>query len=120
MKVLLIEDNETLSKMMAKYFRIKKVDCTVLNDGAEGLEQILDQKHDVVLLDLAMPDVSGYDIIDELEKKGKLKEIKIIILTASSISDLDLVNMQKRGIRACLRKPIDLDQLYKTVISCVD
>ena len=120
MKVLLIEDNETLSKMMSKYFRIKKVDCTVLNDGTEGLEQILDQKHDVVLLDLAMPDFSGYDIIDSLEKKGKLKEIKIIILTASSISDQDLVNLQKRGIRACLRKPVDLDQLYKTVISCVE
>ena len=119
MKVLLIEDNETLSKMMSKYFRIKKVDCTVLNDGTEGLEQILSQKHDVVLLDLAMPDFSGYDIIDSLEKKGKLKEIKIIILTASSISDQDLENLVKRGVRAYLRKPVDLEHLYKTVISCV-
>ena len=119
MKVLLIEDNETLSKMMSKYFRIKKVDCTVLNDGTEGLEQILDQKHDVVLLDLAMPDFSGYDIIDSLEKKGKLKEIKIIILTASSISDQDLENLVKRGVRTYLRKPVDLELLYKTVISCV-
>lgn len=119
MKVLLIEDNETLSKMMSKYFRIKKVDCTVLNDGREGLEQILEQKHDVVLLDLAIPDFSGYDIIDSLEKDGKLKGTKIIILTASSISDQDFVNFQKRGIRACLRKPVDLDHLYKTVISCV-
>ncbi len=119
MKVLLIEDNETLSRMMSKYFRIKKIDCTVLNDGMDGLEQILENKHDVVLLDLAMPDFSGYDIIDSLEKQGKIKELKIIILTASSISDEELDRFVKKGIRAYLRKPVDLNELFKTIHSCV-
>ncbi len=81
MKVLLIEDNETLSRMMSKYFRIKNIDCTVLNDGTDGLEQILEQKHDIVLLDLAIPDFSGYDIIESLEKKDMIKDVKIIVLT---------------------------------------
>ncbi len=119
MKVLLIEDNETLSKMMSKYFRIKKIDCTVLNNGKQGLEQILEQKHDVILLDLAMPDFSGYDIIDSLEKQDKLKELKIIIITAVSISDQELDEFVKRGVRACLRKPVDMNQLFKTILSCV-
>jgi len=119
MKVLLIEDNETLSRMMSKYFRIKKIDCTISINGTEGLELILEQKHDVILLDLAMPDFSGYDIIDSLEKQGKLKEMKIIILTASSKSDEELDQFVKRGVRACLRKPVAMEHLYKTVLSCV-
>ena len=117
MKVLLIEDNETLSRMVSKYFRIKKIDCTVFTDGREGLKQILEQKHDVIILDLAMPDFSGYDIIDSLEKEGKLKELKIIILTASSISDQELDQFVKRGVTAYLRKPVDLDRLYNTIVS---
>jgi len=119
LKVLLIEDNEPLANMMSKYFRMKNIECTVLNDGKEGLEQILEQKNDVVLLDLAMPDFSGYDVIDSLEKKGKLKEMKIIVLTASSLSEQEKDKFVKRGVHTCLRKPVELDQLYKTIIACV-
>ncbi len=119
MKVLVIEDNETLSRMMSKYFRIKKIDCTVLNDGIDGLDQILEQKHDVILLDLAMPDFSGYDIIESLEKKDMLKDVKIIVLTASSLSEQELDEFVKKGVRACLRKPVELDKLLKVIHSCV-
>lgn len=119
MKVLLIEDNVTLSRMMSKYFRIKKIDCTISINGTEGLELILEQKHDVTLLDLAMPDFSGYNILDSLEKQGKLKKMKIIILTASSKSDQELDQFVKRGVRVCLRKPVALEHLYKTILSCV-
>ncbi len=119
MKVLLIEDNETLSRMMSKYFRIKKIDCTVLTDGTDGLDQILEQKHDIVLLDLAIPDFSGYDIIESLEKKDMLKDVKIIVLTASSLSDQELDEFVKKGVRACLRKPVELDRLLKVIHSCV-
>ena len=117
MNVLLIEDNETLSRMMSKYFRIKKIDCTVLNDGTEGLEQILEKKHDIVLLDLAMPDISGYDIIESLEKKDMLKDIKIIVLTASSLSDQELNELVEKGVRACLRKPVEMNKLLKVIHS---
>jgi len=119
MKVLLIEDNVTLSRMMSKYFRIKKIDCTISINGTEGLELILEQKHDVTLLDLAMPEFSGYNILDSLEKQGKLKEMKIIILTASSKSDQELDQFVKRGVLVCLRKPVALEHLYKTILSCV-
>jgi len=119
MKVLLIEDNETLSRMMSKYFRIKKIDCTISIDGKEGLELILEQNHDVILLDLAMPDFSGYDIIESLEKKDMLKDVKIIVLTASSLSEQELDELVKRGVRTCLRKPVELNKLLQVIQSCV-
>jgi len=119
MNVLLIEDNETLTRMMSKFFRIKKIDCTVLNDGTEGLEQILEKKHDIVLLDLAMPDISGYDVIESLEKKDMLKDIKIIVLTASSLSDQELDELVKKGVCACLRKPVEMNRLLEVIHSYV-
>jgi len=45
--------------------------------------------------------------------------MKIIILTASSKSDQELDQFVKRGVRVCLRKPVAMEHLYKTVLSCV-
>jgi len=104
---------------MSKYFRIKKIDCTVLNDGIDGLDQILEQKHDIVLLDLAMPDFSGYDIIESLEKKDVLKDVKIIVLTASSLSEQELDELVEKGVCACLRKPVELNKLLQVIQSYV-
>ena len=68
MKVLLIDDNETITEMMSKYLTAKGHQCSVTNDGRTGLTLINEKKFDVVLLDLAMPDFTGVDVIDELSK----------------------------------------------------
>ena len=117
MKILVIEDNKDLASMMGKYFRIKNIDCTVSNDGRDGLNKILEQKYDIILLDLAMPEFSGYDIVKSLEQQGKLKEEKIIVLTASSITDSEMDDLVKRGVRFCLKKPVRLDDLLDTMHS---
>ena len=117
MKVLLIEDNANISDMMAQYLTLKGYDCTIAHDGRDGLNQILGKKHDIILLDLAMPDFSGYDVINSLEKKGKLKEHKIIVLTAFALTDNDMNDLAHRGIRVCLKKPIQLSELLKAIKS---
>ena len=118
MKVLLIEDNANISDMMSQFLTLKGYDCTIANNGKDGLTQILDKKYDIVLLDLAMPEFSGYDIIDSLEKKGKLKEQKIIVLTAFSITEKDMKDLIHRGIRVCLKKPVQLSELLKVIQTC--
>ena len=117
MKILLIEDNANISDMMAQYLTLKGHDCTIADNGRDGLSQILGKKHDIILLDLAMPEFSGYDIIDSLEKKGKLKEQKIIILTAFALTESDINDLAHRGIRTCLKKPVQLSELLKAIQS---
>jgi len=87
MHLLLIEDNDSISGMIAQYLRLKGHDCIVADNGKDGLAQILSNNYDVALLDLAMPEFSGYDVIESLETTGKLKEQKLIVLTASSITE---------------------------------
>jgi len=118
MKVLLIEDNANISDMMAQFLTLKGYDCTIVNNGKDGLTQILNKNHDIILLDLAMPEFSGYDIIDSLEKKGKLKEQKIIVLTAFSLTEKDMKDLIHRGIRVCLKKPVQLSELLKIIQTC--
>ena len=70
---------------------------------------------DVVLLDLAMPDFTGYDIIDELEKEKILKDQKIIILTATSLSDDAIRKLKKRGIHSVQNKPMNISTLVEVM-----
>jgi CheY-like chemotaxis protein len=111
MKILLVDDNSDITTMLSKYFTMKGHICNVSNDGQNGLAMIENQKFDVVLLDLAMPDFSGRDIVNALSKNGKIKTINIVTLTASSISPDDDANLKAKGVHSLLKKPIDPDYL---------
>lgn len=111
MDLLLVDDNLDITNMFSKYFKLKNHSVSVANSGLNGLQMIETQKFDVILLDLAMPDFSGRDIVDHLYKNNKINSHKIVTLTASSISDDDKLDLQNKGVHSVLRKPIDPDEL---------
>ena len=111
MKILIIDDNKDITKMFSKYMTIKGHSCSVVNDGRSGLNLIEKKIFDAIILDLAMPEFSGSDIIDALYESGKIKNVNIITLTASSISDEVESTLKSKGVRLCLKKPIDPDVL---------
>jgi len=115
MKILLIDDNQEITRPLSKFLTMKGHDCTVLNDGRNGLTLLEGNKFDVVILDLAMPKFSGYDVIDALEKSGKIKEQRIIVFSALSLEDDEMKELEKRGIYACIKKPIKLPPLLKMI-----
>ena len=120
MKLLLIEDNHDVSNMISQYLKLKGYDCIVADNGKNGLDLILNEKFDVILMDLAMPEFSGYDVIQSLEVAGKLKEQKLIVLTASSITESKMKELEKRGVYLCLKKPVQLNELVKVIQSCAE
>ena len=115
MRGLLIDDNTEITDMISQFLTLNGHDCTVSNNAEDGLQQIWGKKYDFVLLDMAMPEVSGFDVIESLEKRGKLNEHKIIVITASSVTDEELADLLKRGVRKCLKKPIVLDSLLDVI-----
>jgi len=117
LKILLVDDNESIANMLMKFLTIKGYDCTVCLDGRNALDILSREKFDVILLDLAMPEFTGYDVINELEKNGKLKEQNIIVLTASSITTLQSDDLLKRGVKSCLKKPVTAEILLKVISS---
>jgi two-component system OmpR family response regulator len=115
LKILLIDDNTDISDMLSQYLTIKGNNCTVSNSGRNGLNLIMQEKFDIVILDLAMPEFSGYDVITTLAKNNKIKDVKIIVLTASSINDKDIDEMLSKGVKACIKKPVRLEELIQTI-----
>jgi len=112
MKILIVDDNEQITKMLTTFLELNDHECTVANDGSEGLKIIKENHHDVILLDLAMPEFDGYAVIKDLEENDLLKEHKIIVFTASTITQDELEGLVKRGVSAYILKPIDIDVLH--------
>ena len=117
MKVLLVDDNENITDLLSKFLKSKGFEHVVTNDSREGLEYIQGGKYDVVLLDISMPEFSGFDVIKKLESEKILKDQKIIILSASSFTSQINDLLKKDGIHRCLKKPIQLNELL-TAITC--
>lgn len=117
MKILLIDDNQQITKMVSQLLEIEGHQVVVCNDGCEGQEMILKNGYDVVVLDLSMPGCSGFDIIDKLEEEDKLKDNKIIVFTAASVSESDLNALVDRGVHGYLTKPIDMDLFLEKIKS---
>ena len=111
MKILIIDDNQDITEMLSKFFTAKGHECVFSNDGSNGLTMIENQKFDVVLLDLAIPNFSGKRIIDSLHKSGKIKNQKIVLFSASSTSQKEIDDMIEKGARSFIKKPIDPDVL---------
>lgn len=116
LNILIIDDNEQITKMLTTFLELKNHKCIVANDGKQGLALIQENKHDVVLLDLAMPEFDGYAIIKALESKDMLKNNKIIVFTASTITQDELDKLVSRGVNSYILKPIDIDLLLSKII----
>ncbi len=97
--------------MLSKYLTIKGHSCSVSNNGHNGLNLVMNNQYDAILLDLAMPEFSGVEIVEELYKNGKIAKLNIVALTASSVSPDREEHLKKMGVKAILKKPIDPDEL---------
>jgi len=116
MKILVVDDNASITDLLSQFFKLKGHDCTTTNDGKEGLRLCLNHKFDAIILDLAMPEFTGKDFLDSLIQEGKIKEQKIIVITAMPL-DRVIIDNSRNGICDVIQKPLKLESLMKTLES---
>jgi len=116
MKILIIDDDKTLTSMLSKFFNFQGHQTIVINDPWDGLDRIQEEQFDVILLDICMPEFSGDQIIKTLATNEVLQDQNIFILSANLGSEFLIKDMlRKKGINGCLEKPIDPDELLTII-----
>ncbi len=110
MKVLIIDDNESITEAVKDFFEFENIECKIVNEGRLGLSEIENQKFDLILLDIAIPSYTGIDILNEL-KRQRIENQKIIIFTASVFESEQIDDFLEIGVKEVLTKPISLDKL---------
>jgi two-component system, OmpR family, response regulator len=117
MKVLAIDDNSDILELLQVVITSYNHEFTSANNGRDGLDLIKKNSYDVVLLDLAMPGFTGADVVEGLITADILKKNKIILFTASSITEGSITELISKGVHSCIRKPVDIQYLIKTLES---
>lgn len=110
MKVLIIDDNENITDAIKDFFELENIECKSVNNGYDGLLEIKKQHYDLILLDIAIPEFTGFDILKEL-KKDQIKNNNIVIFTASVFKPEELEEYLDVGIKEILKKPVSLEKL---------
>ena len=93
---------------------MEEIYCKEVNDGQEGLFEIQKRHYDLILLDIAMPGYSGFDILMQLKNRGVTHE-NIVIITASDLKIEDFNDYAEVGVREILKKPFGLDRFDEVV-----
>jgi DNA-binding response OmpR family regulator len=114
LRLLLIDDNEEITEVVSFYCESNNIECDVIHEGKKGLDSIQDEKYDLILLDLAMPEYSGLDLINSLKEEGSIESRNIVIFTASSNRRL-LDEIKNSGIKEILKKPCSLNDLVTLI-----
>jgi DNA-binding response OmpR family regulator len=111
LRILVIDDSEEITEAIHFFCEsMKDIECYTINDGRQGLERIKREKFDLVMLDLAMPEFTGYDVIKPLEEDGVIESNNIVVFTASS--DVETLNeIRNRGVKEVFKKPFSLDDI---------
>ncbi len=115
MKILGIDDNQDVLDLCDIALSSEDHEYIGINNGKEGVQALKDEKFDVVLLDLSMPDFSGVDVVDALVEAGIMNKQKVVIFTASSATEKEYGPLLEKGAHSIVKKPLDVDVLIETI-----
>jgi CheY-like chemotaxis protein len=87
--ILLIEDDQATIRLLTAYFESKNITCKGVVSGTKGLEELASNPPKLVLLDIILPDYSGYEICKKIKSNQKLKNIPVFLLTAIPGSEVE-------------------------------
>ena len=116
MKICVIDDNAEILELLKNVLEATGNEVSTADNGKDGLSLILSEKFELTILDITMPDLSGIDIVRYLDGNDRLKDNPIMFLTAASIPDSELEKWIKKGVRICLKKPVEFDDLFEHVM----
>jgi len=113
--ILYIEDNATNRLLMKKIISSRSsFQYSEAITGSAGIEAALKTKPDVILLDINLPDMDGYEVYQQLQKNGLDKDTKVIIISANAMPT-DIAKGKNIGLSDYITKPIDQNLLLDTI-----
>jgi len=93
-KILIVEDEDALASVLSAKFRLEGFAVLIADNGADGLRKIKEWRPDVILLDIVMPKMNGYEVLENLQKNNN--KIPVIIISNSG-QDIELEKVKKMG-----------------------
>jgi len=112
-RILVVEDNAELAKLLELILRRANYDVYVANDGFDALRQFEVRQPDLVLLDIMLPNLDGYEVADRIRHQQH-SDVPVIMLSSLD-SYLDMERSRQVGATDHIAKPFDKDVLLQVI-----
>ena len=113
-KILVVDDEDTMRMLITETLALENYEVSEATNGKSALELIKKDKPDIILLDLMMPEMDGYQVISKLKGQGIVDDFKIVMLTAKGQQE-DKKSALEQGADHFLSKPFSPMQLLDLV-----
>ena len=113
-KVLVVDDEPNVLRSLVQYLTIEDFEVETASNGVEALEKVDSFSPELILLDVMMPGMDGFEVLDKVKEKPGHKDTPIIMLTAKDQSS-DVLKGYQSGATSYLVKPFNLDELVETI-----
>jgi CheY-like chemotaxis protein len=112
-RILVVDDQEHIANLAELILTSSGYACTKANGGKQALKLVYDKQnhYDLILMDLAMPEVSGIDVLKKLKQDGMLDRNKIVFFSASSLTGPEKDDLKKIGALDAMNKPFTKAEL---------
>jgi CheY-like chemotaxis protein len=111
-KILVVDDNENIREMLEDFLNFEGHKPVLAKDGKEALEIFCEQDFDMMITDLGMPGMSGWELSKHI--KQRKPEIPVVIITGWG-AQLEAENLKENKVESILTKPFNLDQIKKMI-----
>jgi DNA-binding response OmpR family regulator len=113
-RILIVEDEEGIVKLVKMYLEHHRYEVITANDGQEGLGKAKTEKPDLIVLDLMLPKMDGYKVCGLLKKDTRYAKIPVILFTAKA-QEKDVKLGQEVGADAYITKPFEPEVLLSKI-----
>lgn len=110
---LVVDDDESIVKMLRVRLEAEGYEAVLALDGVAAVELAVERHPDVILLDIAMPSVTGVDVLDRLEASDATRGIPVLVITAYT-QMIDSVKGYD-AVKECFVKPFDMPSLMSRI-----
>ena len=108
--VLMIEDDDRTVVAITEFFRLKGYICKGFLSGSKGLEELKKCTPKLIILDINLPDINGYDICKKIKSDEKIKEIPVFFISALPVLE-NLERINETGAEGLICKPFNFSSL---------
>ena len=113
-RVLLVDDDKQILNSLRVYLELENYEVFTASNGQEALEKVTGNKPEILVLDIMMPEMDGFEVLETIKKNEELSSIPVIMLTAKG-QPVDVLKGYKMGASSYMTKPFNLNELVENI-----
>jgi DNA-binding response OmpR family regulator len=112
-RALIVEDDPAIRRLVEKLLRRHAIDIDTAADGRTAIDKLRANSYSVLVLDLMVPEMNGFDVIESIKTEGH----KVPVAVVSAVSQQALTKLDLDVVKVVISKPFDVDEFTKAVLT---